>query len=346
MIKSCFIQHFENIEDVRQEGKVWHKLIKILFILVAAVLANAESLRDVVEFAKVREDWLKKHLELANGIPSYDTFRRVPGSINPEHFTKCFMSWTQALSKNSKGKLIAIDGKTLRGSIDGSLDKKAIHIVNAWASENHIMLGQLKTQEKSNEITAIPELLELLLIKGCIISVDAMGCQKDIAKTIIGEKADYVLALKGNQENLYNDVVSFFESEEKDGFKDYEVEQYSTLDKGHGRIEKRKYYYVKDIEWLEWKDDWAGLQGIGMVVSEVTVKDKTTIERRYYISSLETGAKEFANAVRNHWGVESAHWILDMVFREDESRVRKNNAPENLSMVRKLALNIHQFTSY
>lgn len=337
---SCFIEYFEDIPEYRQEAKVHHLLTEVLFISVAATLANAVTWGQMEAFAHAREEWLRKFLELPYGIPSHDTFERVNESIDPVKFAKCFAEWTRDIAERSEGTIVAIDGKTSRRSFDKQLGKGAVHIVNAWISSNSIILGQLKTSEKSNEITAIPQLLDMLFVKGCIITTDAMGCQRDIAEKIIDSKADYVLAVKGNQPSLMKDIVDWFDFAEQNSFKEFEHDSHKTLDKGHGRIEKRKYYITEDIDWLESKVDWKGLKSIGMAIRESTENEKTTIERRYFISSLKADAKIFAKAVRSHWGVESTHWILDMVFNEDQSRERKNFGPENKSLLNKVVLNL------
>lgn len=337
--KSCFIEYCEYIEDYRQEGKISHPLKDIIFTAVAATIGNADSWPQVEAFAETHEEWLRKYIELPNGIPSHDTFERVFDRIDPKQFAKAFNEWTNDIADRSDQAVVAIDGKTLRGSYDNELGKSAIHIVNAWISTNSLILGQLKTDTKSNEITAIPELLDMLFLKNCIITIDAMGCQKDIAKKIIDKKADYVLALKGNHPNLHEDVVRWFNDAEKENFKDFDVDRFSTIDKGHGRIDRRKYYITDDIDWLSSKDDWKGLKSIGMAVRESTVNDKTSIEKRYFICSIEPLADLFAKAVRSHWGVESIHWLLDVVLKEDSSRERKNNGPENKSLLNKVVLN-------
>lgn len=337
---SCFIEYFEDIPEYRQEAKIHHLLTEVMFISVAATLANAITWGQVEAFARAREDWLRKFLTLPYGIPSHDTFERVNESIDPVKFAECFAKWTQDIAERSEGAIVAIDGKTSRRSFDNQLGKGAVHIVNAWISSNSLILGQLKTSEKSNEITAIPQLLDMLFIKDCIITTDAMGCQRDIAEKIIDNKADYVLAVKANQPSLMKDIVDWFDYAEQNSFKEFEYDSHKTLDKGHGRIEKRKYYITEDIDWMESKAEWKGLKSIGMVIRESTENEKTTIERRYFISSLKADAKIFAKAVRSHWGVESTHWILDMVFNEDRSRERKNSGPENKSLLNKVVLNL------
>lgn len=337
-----FKDSFGNIEDFRQEKKVKHSLTEILFMAVVASIANANTWIEIGAFAEVKEEWLKKYIPLENGIPSHDTFQRVFEHIDAKAFNKAFMNWTNKLSEHTDGRIIAIDGKTVRRSFDG--EKGAIHIVNAWVDENDMILGQMKTDSKSNEITAIPELLDLLFLKDSIVTIDAMGTQKKIAEKIALKKGDYVLALKGNQGVFHKEVQEFMEDGLANNFKDIECSKKTTREKGHGRIEKREYFQTNDIEWFTEKSKWKGLTSIGMVRRTVIKNDKETVEVSYYISSLEAPPRGecdlFAKAVRKHWGVESCHWMLDVVFREDESLVRKNNGAENLSMLRKIAMNI------
>ena len=336
-----FKDSFGDINDFRQEGKVKHNLIEILFIAVVATIANADSWIEIEAFAETKEEWLRKYLLLENGIPSHDTFERIFENIDSEAFNQSFMNWTKKISAQSKGRIVAIDGKTSRRSHDG--EKGAIHIVNAWVDENDLILGQVKTDTKSNEITAIPELLELLFLKDSIVTIDAMGTQKKIAEQIIDKKADYVLALKGNHGIFSEEVKSYFEEALKDDFKDIEHSRKTTIEKGHGRIEKREYFQTNDIEWFVDKDQWKNLSSIGMVRRTISNKGEIRIEQSYYISSLKAPDREcdlFAKAVRKHWGVESCHWILDVVFKEDDSRVRKNNGAANQSMLKKMAMNI------
>lgn len=342
METNTFTESFGNIIDYRQQGKIKHKLIDIIFVAVVATIGNANNWIEVEAFAEAREKWLKKYIALENGIPSHDTFERVFENLDSEAFNKAFINWTTTITDKSEGRIIAIDGKTSRRSHDG--DKGAIHIVNAWVDENDLILGQLKTSKKSNEITAIPELLDLLFIEGSIITIDAMGTQKKIAKKIVEKKADYVLALKGNHGVFKEEVKEYFEDAIENEFKEIKYSKKVTLEKGHGRIEKREYIQTNDIDWFAEKHLWKKLTSIGMVKRTVTIKEKITVETFYYISSLntpETGECDiFAKAVRNHWGVESCHWILDVVFREDDSRVRINNGAANQSMLKKIALNI------
>ena len=342
-METNFINHVADIKDYRQIWKVKHKLIDILFIAVAGIIANCEGWEEIGMFAEIKKEWLKKHLELPNGIPSHDTIGRVFENIDVESFNKCFINWTNEIADRSKSAIIAIDGKTSRHSFDNENDRKSIHIVNAWIDSNEIILGQLKTESKSNEITAIPKLLEMLFIEGCIITIDAMGTQKDIAEKIVERKGDYILALKGNHSNLKEEVKELFEEQKAVNYKDIDsekIQQKKTVEKGHGRIEKREYCIIEDIDWIADKDKWKGLKSIGMVTSTMTTGEETSEETRYFITSIGCDVELFAKGVRNHWGVESAHWILDVIFKEDNSRVRKNNGAVNQSMLRKIALNM------
>ena len=335
--------HFENMPDPRQSSKIEHKLIDIIIITICAVICGADSWVEVEEFGKEREKWLKKFLDLPNGIPSHDTFGRVFSVLSSVEFQKCFSSWIEAVFFVTKGQVIAIDGKTLRKSYDRSSNKAAIHMVSAWATANRVVLGQVKTSEKSNEITAIPELLKILEIKGCIVTIDAMGCQKAIAGQVIDKEGDYVLGLKGNHGNLYEDVKSFFEYALNEEFKEIPHSYHEDIDAGHGRIETRRVWTISDLDWLEGKEQWKNLNVIGMVEATREIGDKSSTERRFYIGSIENNAELLGNAVRAHWGIEnSLHWSLDVTFREDDCRVRKGNASENLAVVRHIALGFLQ----
>lgn len=337
-----FKESFKNVKDFRQAHKVKHDLTEMLFVAVIATIANCNTWLEIEAFAEIKSELLKKYVKLENGIPSHDTFQRVFEQLDSKAFNKAFMEWTHNLCDNTEGRIIAIDGKTVRRSFDG--EKKAIHIVNAWVDENNLILGQLKTDSKSNEITAIPELLELLFLKESVVTIDAMGTQKNIAEKIIQKKGDYVLALKGNQGLFHKEVIEYMQDGFNDNFKNMDISKKTTIEKGHGRIEKREYFQTNDIEWFSEKDKWKGLKSIGMVRRTVAKKDKESVETSYYISSLKAPLDSecdlFAKAIRNHWGIESCHWMLDVVFREDESLVRKNNGAENLSMLRKIAMNI------
>lgn len=333
-------RYFGNLSDPRRDNKR-HKLIDIITIAICAVICNADSFEHIAEFGQAKNEWLKNFLELPHGIPSADTFERVFSRINPEEFKNCFVQWIQAISRMTKGEVVAIDGKTLRRSHDKGNAKSAIHMVSAWACANGLVLGQMKTEEKSNEITAIPELLKILEIQGCIVTIDAMGCQKDICATIVEKDADYVFSLKGNQGNLHDDVRLFFQSKKENDFNDISFDYHETIDADHGKIEIRRYWTTSDIDWLQGKENWQKLQTICMVERERQFNDKTESETSYYIGSIADNAEQFAYAVRSHWAIEnSLHWVLDVIFREDESRVRKGAASENFAMLRHIALNM------
>jgi len=339
---TTIISHFSTLSDPRIEKKTRHLLEDIIVITICAAICGADDWVAVMNYGKAKYDWLKTFLKLPNGIPSHDTFGNVFCVISPTEFEECFLSWIRSVCSVTKGQVVAVDGKKLRRSHDKSSNKAALHMVSAWASDNRITLGQVRTDEKSNEITAIPELLDLLEIKGCIVTIDAMGCQKKIVKKIVVEKeADYVISLKGNQGSLHNDVKLFFETAVQDNFEGISFDYYETVDGDHGRIETRRHYIVSDIDWLEGKDNWKKLNTIGMVISERDVNGKVSNENRYFICSIEEDAKLFAKAVREHWGIENkVHWVLDIAFREDESRMRKGHSAGNFSIVRHLALNM------
>ena len=340
-VRAAITEHFALLKDPGIQLKTVYKLIDIIIITICAVICGADDWTEVVDYAKAKKDWLKKFLALPHGIPSHDTFGRVFSLLRPEEFEKCFVSWIHTVFKLTDAQTVAIDGKTLRRSYDRSSNKAAIHMVGAWAAKNGIALGQLKTEDKSNEITAIPELLKLLDLKGCIVTIDAMGCQKDIAYRIADQGADYVLALKGNQGTLHKDVELFFEDAQQCNFKDIPHDSFETTDGDHGRVEVRRYVTVSDLGWLEDQAKWKNLNLIGMVQSERHIGEKITRETRYFISSLPNDAKRFAEAVRDHWRIENQlHWVLDIAFREDDSRVRDRNAATNLAILRRLALSL------
>jgi len=333
------VYHFASLEDPRVLERSRHKLIDILVIAICGVICGADDWVSIAEFGEAKEGWFREFLELPNGIPSHDTFGRTFSLLSPEAFQESFVSWVRSLTGVFEG-LVAIDGKTLRRSHDHRAGKAAVHMVSAWASENGVVLGQVKTEEKSNEITAIPELLRALSVKGCLVTIDAMGCQKAIAKQIIDQGGDYLLALKGNQSKLADEVEAVFSTADGAGYEGYAVDYYETEERNHGRHEIRRYWSLASEDLLVNTGPWVNLNMIGMMESQRTVDGETSIEYRYYIASIENSATEFARAVRGHWGIENGlHWVLDVALREDDCRVRKGNAPENLALLRHIAVN-------
>lgn len=338
-----FIAHFSILPDPRVERTKRHRLIDILFIAVCTIICGGEDFTDMELFGKAKEAWLRKFLKLPYGIPSHDTFGRVFAKVDPQAFGKCFLGWATTLHEATQGEVIALDGKTVRHSFDAASGKAALHLVSAWASKNGVALGQLKVAGKSNEITALPALLRLLDVKGCVVTIDAMGCQKELAGQIVEQQGDYVLCLKGNQGHLHAETEYFFAQAKLMKFHDVPYDYHETVEKDHGRIEIRRCWMVEDvaIDWLERKDQWPGLASIAAVEAERRLGKKVTKETRYFISSLKGSAKQLAEAARTHWGIEnSLHWVLDVTMNEDQSRVRKDHAPENLALLRRLALNL------
>lgn len=337
---SSLVEHFSILSDPRRpnHNTKRHNLIDIVVITVLAVICGADDWPTIVAFGKRKETWLEQFLELPDSIPSHDTFGRVFSLLDPEAFQACFFSWVKVVNRQTKGQIVAIDGKTNRRSYGKADDP--IHIVSAWATVNGVALGQRSTDKKSNEITAIPKLLKTLQLSGCIVTIDAMGCQKKIAKTILKQGADYVLAVKGNQPTIYQDLQHLFSENTTDR---YESDYCETIETNATRREVRRCRIITDPVLLPNDNvrryDWPGLACLAQVVNERTMRGRTTTETRYYLSSLANNAEEILSAVRSHWGIEnSLHWVLDVAFREDESRVRIGYAQENLAAVRKLAL--------
>jgi predicted transposase YbfD/YdcC len=338
-----FIDYFADLPDPRQADRCDHKLIDILFIAICAVICGADGFTDMEEFGMAKETWLRQFLALPNGIPSHDTFGRVLARLNPKAFQQCFLDWVRAVAQMTDQEIVPIDGKTLRRSHDRANGQRAIEIVSAWMRTNRLMLGQVKVAEDSNEITAVPQLLRLLELKGCIVTVDALHCQKDTAAAILKQQADYVLALKGNQGSLYEEVERFFDAIVNERTFGYEISRHETIDGEHGRIETRRYWHVNAPDYVKEKADWPGLESLGMCEATRELNEKVSRERRYYLSSLAVDGKRFAEAARGHWSIEnSLHWILDVVFREDDSRVRVGHAAENFGLLRRIAVNLLQ----
>jgi len=339
--KNKLVEHFSKLEDPRIERSKRHKLIDILTVTLLGVICGADSWVGIESFGRAKLKWLRRIVELPNGIPSHDTIARLFARLNPEQFQQCFLEWVRSLVRLREGEVIAIDGKTLRQSYDSADGKGAIHMVSAWATENRLVLGQCKVNEKSNEITAIPRLLRLLEVKDCIVTIDAMGTQTAIAQLIVQREGDYVLALKDNQGNLFEDVQQIFAQAQASGFAGIEHDFDQTVDKGHGRIEIRRCWTMGQVEFLMNAEKWAKFTSIAMVQSERRINGKIEHETRYYISSLTSDARRLGQAVRSHWQVEnSLHWVLDLAFLEDTCRIRKDHAPENLAVVRHIALNL------
>jgi predicted transposase YbfD/YdcC len=335
-------EHFSVIPDPRVDRTKLHKLEDILIIALCAVICGAETWVDIVDFARAKEVWLRTFLELPHGIPSHDTFGRVFAALDVGAFERAFQSWVFDLAGTSEGKLIAIDGKTLRRSLDRASGRAAIHVVSAWVHENHAVFGQLAVDGKSNEITAIPKLLDLLELKEATVTIDAIGCQKDIARKVRDRGGQYVLAVKANQGTLHEDIRLFLDDAIQHDFHGIEHDVYEQTEKGHGRLETRTCWATGQIDWLRQRHDWAGLQSIAVVEGRRQIGEQVSTERRYFISSLPgRTAQRMGQAVRNHWRVENElHWSLDLCFGEDQSRARIGNAAENLSRVRRLALTL------
>jgi predicted transposase YbfD/YdcC len=350
LAKTSLVAHFAQVPDPRINRRREHDLIDILVIGICTLLCAGETFNDMEDFGKAKLDWFKTFLSLRNGIPSHDTFNRVFAALDPKEFLDCFLRWTQSLREAVPQEIVALDGKALRRALNK--DQRVKYVVSAWAESNGLVLGQLKVADKSNEITAVPELLRVLELSGCIVTTDAMGCQKKIAKEIIEADADYVLALKGNQETVHEEVKSFLEATlleqqtpRPPGAQRSKLAatlaSLETVEKDHGRLEIRRYYQSDQLDWFADRPKWEGLKSVGMVESHREVDGKTTVERRYYLASLPLGVETFARAMRSHWGVENkVHWIMDVCFREDQSRARAGYAAENLATLRRLALNL------
>jgi predicted transposase YbfD/YdcC len=335
---------FADLTDPRGTRRRQHRLLDIMTIALCASICGADNWVDIALFGRAKRDWFKRFLDLRHGIPSHDTFGRVFARLDPEEFQRSFAAWVQAVAEVTKGQVIAIDGKTLRRSHDRSAGKGPIHMVNVWAAANGLALGQAKVDEKSNEITAIPLLLRMLDVSGCIVTIDAMGCQREIAKQIIAGGADYILAVKENQGGLHADIQDLFDGAEAFAFEAIPHEEWQATTKGHGRIEARQCWTIADpgaLSYIRNLQAWPMLASVVKITAQRSIGVDTSTETRYFISSLAGDAKQIAQAVRSHWAVEnSLHWVLDIAFREDESRVRKDHSPQNMAVLRQITLNL------
>ncbi len=334
-------EHFSIIKDPRQQSKIEYELLDIIFLCVVGMICGAEAWDDIESVGEARLEWFQNKGFLLKGVPNAITIARVIGCLDPKELRSCFINWMAAAHTVTEGEVVAIDGKRLRGSHDNKKGLSAIHMVSAFAAENGVVLGQIKTEDKSNEITAIPALLDLLDIKGCIVTIDAMGCQENIAAKIIEKEANYILAVKDNQKNVHQEIIDFFDCAKQHDFKGVPNDYFEEISKGHGRVETRKAWISTCLDTLANADKWSGLTAIGMVESERYIKGVTTTERRYYIASIAQNAAILSHAIRSHWAIENKlHWVLDVTFNEDASRVRRDNCAENLGIIRHVAINI------
>jgi predicted transposase YbfD/YdcC len=339
-VSASLLDHFAELTDPRRrEGT--YPLINFVAIAICAVISSADDFVAIADWAKAKREWLSQFLDLSAGIPSHDRFNAIFALLKPAEFEQCLLSWITSLHEITGGQIIAIDGKTLRRSFDAASSKSAIHMVSAWATANHISLGQVLVDEKSNEITAIPKLLELLQISGALVTIDALGCQTEIAHQIVSQQADYCLAVKGNQPTLHQGIQAFFNDHFEDDFARTKVRRHETRETGHGREETRYYRICPVPEDLPDRARWAGLKAIGVAIGNTQRDGKDCVEVRYYILSRYVSAQRFAEAVRSHWSIENRlHWQLDVTFQEDQCRIRKGHADANFSSLRRTALSL------
>jgi predicted transposase YbfD/YdcC len=334
-----FLEHFRNVPDPRQDRKVRFPLDELFLLVLCAVISGADGWVEVAEWGKKKLDFLRQFLPYTYGTPSHDQLGRLFSALDAKAFQQCFIEWVQGLQKALKG-VVAIDGKTLRRAFDKGGDQGYVHMVSAWSSEQRLVLGQTKVAEKSNEITAIPALLDLLTLEGAIVTIDAMGCQREIAQKIIDKKADYILALKGNQGTLRDDVERLLQQQKSHGYALQKVDQFACVDKDHGRLETRKITVLDDVAPLQKTHQWPGLQSLIMVEYDSS-GGAVRSETRYYIASLKASAADLGTFIRDHWGIENGlHWVMDMAFRDDECRIRTKNAPANFATIKHAASNL------
>lgn len=337
---TVFLSYFKEMPDHRQPGKVLYPLDEVLLLCLLAVLAGAETFTDIARFGDKKHGLLRRFRPFANGTPSHDHLGDIFATLDAQAFQRCFVAWVSALTR-TPAEVIAIDGKTSRRSGDRKGSKEPLHMVSAFAARQRLVMGQVAVTEKSNEIVAIPALLDMMAIEGAVVTIDAMGAQRSIARKIIDKKADYIIALKGNQGTLHEDVKLFAAEQQANGFKDAVISRLETIDGDHGRIETRRYTAIHDVEWLRERHDWPGLKGVVMVESQREIEGRTTSQTRFYITSLTLEAGAVGPMIRDHWAIEnSLHWIMDMVFRDDECRVRTENAPANFTTIKHMASNL------
>jgi len=337
---TSFLRYFSNLPDTRQAGKIVYPLNEVLLLALLGVLAGAESFTGIARFGEKKLQVLRRFLPFADGTPPHDTLGDIFATLDAEAFQRCFVDWVAGLTKTPV-EVIAIDGKTLRGSAGKAKSKAPIHMVSAFAARQRLVLAQTKVDAKSNEIVAIPALLDMMAIEGAVVTIDAMGCQRDVAAKILAKKANYILALKGNQGTLREDVEIFANEQKAKGFADAEISTHETVDADHGRIETRKYTVIHDVEWLQARHAWPGLRGVIMVESRREIAEKIERETRFYITSTTLEAKLSGPMIRDHWAIEnSLHWVMDMTFRDDECRIRTENAPANFTTLHHMAHNL------